>query len=172
MCRAYHPVVTTYATTRCVSATHRTKCIPALHRVYKALVKGKTSTEYRVSNFQWFSDDKQSSIVIYRVIDGAMGLVAHPIAGLSNGGLTGAVKGLGIGVMGAISKPLSGAVGLLAQTSQVRTPYCWLTALGTSCALTRIRLSRERWVQLVSDGIGCISDTRCQRRSSLLPMPA
>lgn len=52
------------------------------------------------------------------VIDGAMGLVAHPIAGLSDGGLTGAVKGLGIGVMGAISKPLSGAVGLLAQTSQ------------------------------------------------------
>lgn len=48
-----------------------------------------------------------------------MGLVAHPIAGLSSGGLTGAVKGLGVGVMGAISKPLSGAVGLLAQTSQV-----------------------------------------------------
>lgn len=53
------------------------------------------------------------------MIDGAMGLVAHPIEGLSAGGLTGAFKGIGIGVMGAISKPLSGAVGLLAQTSQV-----------------------------------------------------
>ncbi|ELR25704.1 uncharacterized protein ACA1_308240 [Acanthamoeba castellanii str. Neff] len=75
------------------------------------------------------------------VIDGAMGLVAHPIAGLSDGGLTGAVKGLGIGVMGAISKPLSGAVGLLAQTSQ-------------------------RWARRGSVGIGCTSATRCPRRSS------
>ncbi len=52
------------------------------------------------------------------LLDGAVGLVVHPITGLSRGGLGGAVKGLGKGVMGAISKPLSGAVGLLAQTSQ------------------------------------------------------
>lgn len=46
------------------------------------------------------------------------GVVTQPITGAVNGGWRGLVKGVGVGMLGVITKPMGGAMDLVASTSQ------------------------------------------------------
>lgn len=52
------------------------------------------------------------------VVSGITGIITQPIQGAYNEGFTGLIKGVGVGMIGAVAKPLSSAMDLVAQTSE------------------------------------------------------
>lgn len=51
------------------------------------------------------------------IFSGATGVITKPVEGASKQGITGFVKGAGVGILGLVFKPVSGVVDLVSKTT-------------------------------------------------------
>lgn len=94
------------------------------------------------------------------VVSGLAGLVRRPVEGARSGGVGGFLKGVGRGVVGAVSKPVGGALGVVSATFEgmARTPeYLLRKARLVGALRERKRPVRVRCV----DGFFCFCRGFC-----------